>query len=93
DIPLTEYTQQSLDEIRQLSDPSIGAAQKIVLGTDEGRQIVYQGEENGSPVQRMQSWSVNGNRAYIVTYTAKPEDYESYLPTVERMIESFATVE
>ncbi|MEL7007993.1 MAG: protein kinase [Cyanobacteria bacterium J06588_4] len=93
DIPLAEYTQQSLDEIKQLSDPSIGAAQKIVLGTDEGRQIVYQGEENGSHVQRMQSWSVNGNRAYILTYTAKPEDYESYLPTVERMIESFATVE
>ena len=92
DIPLAEYTQQSLDEIMQLSDPDIGAAQTITLGDDEGRQIAYQGEENGSPVKRIQSWSVNGDRAYVVTYTARPEDYESYLPMVEKMIESFETI-
>ncbi|MEM6611487.1 MAG: protein kinase [Cyanobacteria bacterium P01_C01_bin.72] len=93
DVSLAEYTQQSLDEIKQLSDPNIGAAQTITLGDDEGRQIAYQGEENGSPVKRIQSWSVNGDRAYVVTYTARPGDYESYLPMVERMIESFETIE
>ncbi|MEO1671525.1 MAG: protein kinase [Cyanobacteria bacterium J06631_2] len=92
DLPLAEYTQQSLDEIKQLSDPNIGEAKTITLGDDEGRQIAYQGEENGSPVKRVQTWSVNGDRAYVVTYTAKPEDYENYLPTVERMIESFETI-
>ena len=90
---LSEYTEQSVAEIKQLSDPNIDAAIPITLGTDEGRQIVYQGEENGSPVQRMQSWSLKGNRAYIITYTAKPDDYDTYLPMVDEIIESFQTIE
>jgi serine/threonine protein kinase len=93
DLALSKYTEQSLSEIKQLSDPSVGDAQKITLGTNEGRQVVYRGEENGSPVQRMQTWSVNGDRAYVITYTAVPESYDNYLPTVEKMIKSFETIE
>jgi eukaryotic-like serine/threonine-protein kinase len=93
DLALSKYTEQSLSEIKQLSDPSVGNAQKITLGTNEGRQVVYRGEENGSPVQRMQTWSVNGDRAYVITYTAIPESYDDYLPTVEKMIKSFETID
>ncbi|PSB07646.1 hypothetical protein C7B62_19270 [Pleurocapsa sp. CCALA 161] len=89
DLSLSEYTKQSLAEIKQLSDPNIGAAQVVAMGANEGRQIIYQGEENGNPVQRMQTWSVNNNRAYVITYTALPESFNDYLPTVEEMIESF----
>lgn len=92
DLPLAEYTEQSISEIKQLSDPDIGQAQPITLGVDEGRQIIYRGEENGNPVQRIQTWSVNGNRAYVITYTAQPESYNDYLPMVEKMIESFETI-
>jgi eukaryotic-like serine/threonine-protein kinase len=91
-LALAEYTQQSLAEIKQLSDPTIGNAQSIVLGSKEGRQIIYQGEENGRTVQRMQTWSIDGSRAYVITYTAIPESYDDYLPTVERMIKSFETI-
>ena len=90
---LSEYTEHAVAEIKQLSDPNIDTALPITLGTDEGRQIVYQGEENGTPVQRMQSWSLKGNRAYVITYTAKPEDYDTYLPMVDEIIESFQTIE
>jgi serine/threonine protein kinase len=93
DLPLSEYTRQSLAEIRQLSDPNIGEAKVVAMGANEGRQIIYQGEENGNPVQRMQTWSVNGNRAYVITYTAVPKSYDDYLPTVEKIIESFETIE
>ena len=93
DLSLPAYTEQSLAEIRKLSDPNVGEAREVTLGTYEARQIVYQGEENGSPVQRMQVWSVNGDRVYVLTYTAIPEDYARYLPTVEKMIESFETIQ
>lgn len=89
DLSLSEYTKQSLVEIKQLSDPNIGAAQVVAMGANEGRQIIYQGEENGNRVQRMQTWLVNGNRAYVITYTALPESFNDYLPTVEKIIESF----
>ena len=90
---LSDYTEQSVAEIKQLSDPNIEAAIPVTLGADEGRQIVYRGEENGSPVQRMQSWSLKGDRAYVITYTAQPDQYETYLPIVEKIIESFQTIE
>jgi eukaryotic-like serine/threonine-protein kinase len=91
-LALAEYTEQSLAEIKQLSDPTIGQAQSITMGANEGRQIVYHGEENGNTVQRMQTWSVSENRAYVITYTAIPESYDDYLPTVEKIIKSFETI-
>lgn len=93
DLPLSDYTKLSLLQIKQLSDPNIGEAQVVAMGANEGRQIIYQGEENGSHVKRMQTWSVNGNRAYLITYTALPESFDDYLPTVEKMIQSFETTE
>jgi serine/threonine-protein kinase len=89
---LRQYTEQSLAEIKRLSDPDVDEAQKINLGENEGRQIVYSGEENGRPVQRMQTWLVKDNQAYVITYTAKSESYDKYLPTVAKMIESFQTL-
>ena len=92
DTSLTQYTATSLAEIKRLSDPNIGAAQTINLGQQLGKQIVYQGEENGGAVQRLQAWSVKDNQAYVITYTARPESYETFLPTVEKMMESFEVV-
>ena len=89
DTSLAQYTEESLAEIKRLSDPNIKEAQTINLGADEGRQIVYTSQENELPVQRMQTWSVKNNQAYVITYTAKPETYDKYLLTVEKMIESF----
>ena len=86
---LKQYTEQALEEIKRLSDPDVKKAQTISFGEDEGRQIVFTGLENGHFVQRMQTWSIKDKQAYIITYTAKPESYDQYLPTVEKMIESF----
>ena len=89
---LAEYTDESIAEIKKLSDPNVSKAQAVRLGGRQGRQVIYHGEENGYSVERMQAWLVKDNQAYIFTYTAQPENYDSYLPTVEKMIESFAII-
>ncbi len=89
---LAGYTDESIAEIKKLSDPNVSKAQAVRLGGREGRQVVYHGEENGYPVERMQAWLVKDKQAYIFTYTAQPENYDSYLPTVEKMIKSFAII-
>ena len=91
DLSLAQYTDQSIAEIKKLSDPDVAEPQIISLGANEGRQVVYDSKENGKPVQRMQTWSVKNGRAYVITYTAKPDSYDTYLPIVEKMIESFET--
>ncbi|MGL5940698.1 MAG: protein kinase domain-containing protein [Waterburya sp.] len=91
DMSLAKYTEESIAEIKKLSDPNVSTAQTVNLGKQEARQVIYNGEENGNPVRRMQTWSIKNNQAYVITYTAQPDSYESYLPTVEKMIESFET--
>jgi serine/threonine-protein kinase len=83
------YTNDSIQEIKKLSDPSVTAPQSVSIANKMGKTVTYQGEENGQLVQRRQTWTVNGDRAYILTYTATPEQFDTYLPTVEKMLESF----
>ena len=93
DISLTEYTKQALAEIKQLSDPNIGEAQVTNLAQEPARQIIYNGEENGNAVRRMQTWSVKNSQAYVITYTATAASYNSHLPIVEKMLKSFEIIE
>jgi eukaryotic-like serine/threonine-protein kinase len=88
-MSLRQYTSESIAEIKKLSDPNVSPAQTINLGKQEAKQVVYSGEENGTLVRRMQTWLIKNNQAYVITYTAQPDNYESYLPTAEQMIESF----
>lgn len=93
DTSLAKYTNESITQIKKLSDPGVGKAQVISLDHNEARKIVYRGEEHGYNVERMQTWSIKNNRAYVITYTAEPGSYNAYLPTVKKIIESFATIQ
>ena len=92
-VSLDEYTTESIEEIKRLSDPYVREPEEIELGDNEGRKVVYTGEEGGSTVQRMQTWSVKGDKAYVITYTASIGSYNEYLPAVQEMIESFEIVD
>jgi serine/threonine-protein kinase len=41
----------------------------------------------------MQVWTVISNKAFLITYKADPYKFSSYLPTIERMIDSFKVIE
>ena len=92
DMSLAQYTDESIAEIKRLSDPEVAEPRAVALGNNQGRRVVYRGEENAIPVKRMQTWSVQNNRAYVITYTAEPDIYDSYLPAVEKMLESFTII-
>ncbi|BAZ46504.1 TPR repeat-containing serine/threonine protein kinase [Chondrocystis sp. NIES-4102] len=91
-MSLAEYTNESIALIKKLSDKDVSATQATTLGKYKAQQVVYRGEENGNPVKRMQTWSIKNNQAYVITYTAQPESYDNYLPTVEEIIASFETI-
>ena len=86
---LSQYTAESIAEIKQLSDPNISKVKKSVLGNYEARSVVYEGEDRGLSVKKMQIWTVFDNKAYTITYTAQPDRFENYLPIVKQIITSF----
>lgn len=54
-------------------------------------QIIYKwkDEENNLDLKNLQIWTLKGNKAYILTYTAEEEDYDKFVPVVEKMIKTF----
>lgn len=86
---LEQYTDESIAEIKRLSDSALETAETTKLGNSEAKQVVYKGNENGNPVKKMETWSVQNNQAYVITYTAQANSYEKYLPTVQTMLKSF----
>ena len=86
---LSQYTEESLAEIKRLSDPNISDARMTVLGSNTGSTVTYEGEENNMAVKRMQIWTVSEGKAYTITYTATPDRYEAFLPTVKQIIATF----
>jgi serine/threonine-protein kinase len=92
-LSLTEYTNQSIEEIKKLSDPNLTSATVTTLADREARKVIYRGEEAGNSLQRMQIWTIANNRVYIITYTAESQKYEKFSQIVEEMLNSFAIIE
>ena len=40
----------------------------------------------------METWAINGSKAYILSYHADSSDYMSYLPTIETMVKSLEII-
>jgi hypothetical protein len=46
-------------------------------------------EEEGLTIQQMQIYGIRDNKLYLITYIADAANYPIYLPTVQKMIDSF----
>ena len=89
DTSLRKYTAESIAEIKRFSDPNITNVKSTVLGDYEARSVIYQGEDGGLKVKKMQIWTVIDNKAYTITYTAQRDRFKNYLPIVRQIITSF----
>ena len=57
-------------------------------------KIVFSAIDNEEVERKaMQVWTAIGNKAVLITYKADPDRFSSYLPTIERMIDSFKVIE
>ncbi|GAB4225877.1 MAG: hypothetical protein Kow0049_04210 [Stanieria sp.] len=91
-LSISEYTNQSIQEIKKLSDPNLTSASVTTLANGEARKVVYHGEEGGNKLQRMQIWTIRNNRVYIITYTAEEKKYQKFSPIVNKMLNSFVII-
>ena len=92
DLSLAQYSKESIAEIKKLSDPDVSAPQKTILDNHEARTVTFRGEQNGVAVRSRQIWSVKNSQAYVITYTAEPKMYNSYLPAVNKIVDSFKMI-
>jgi hypothetical protein len=46
-------------------------------------------DESETPLQNLQVWTVKDGTAYIITYTGTPEEFESSLPALQSVLDTF----
>ena len=60
-----------------------------VLAGIPAYKIVYSEILQQIPLQVMQVWAIKDNKAYTISFAAEAPKYSTYLPTVQKMIDSF----
>ena len=79
-------------EINQgFSAAKIIETSSTTLAFKPASQIIYtwKDEENNLDLKNLQIWTLKGNKAYTLSYTAREDDYEKYISIVEEMINTF----
>ena len=90
-ITLEEYTENSLNDFRNMSDTvQIFESSPTTLSGLPAHEIVYTSSPNpGQNLKKMQVFTVvNDNMAYILTFAAEDAQFNKYLPDVQKMISS-----
>ncbi|MCX7926832.1 MAG: hypothetical protein N2606_01650 [Candidatus Omnitrophica bacterium] len=62
---------------------------KTKVARVDSRRLVYRRKEKKAEFQFLQEIFIFKNRVYVITYTALVEQFNRYLPEVEKMIKSF----
>jgi hypothetical protein len=93
-ISLEQFSNASIDGIIQsfpgfnLTEPNATALAGI-----PAHKIVYTGlTQSGRELELMQVWTLKDAKDLIITYGALSKDFSSYLPMIQKMIDSFAFI-
>jgi serine/threonine-protein kinase len=84
-IALSDYANDIISDLRQ--DFKVAESTTTLAGLP-AYKFEYTGTEESVDLQAMMILTIKGDKAYIISYTADPEIYPSYLPTVQKMIDS-----
>jgi serine/threonine-protein kinase len=90
-MPLSEITKVQIKNLTQ-SRPDF----RLVESTDFklagkiANKIVFTATDSMKHERKaMQIWTLKGDKAYLITYKAEPGKYSKYLPTIQKMVDSF----
>ncbi len=60
------------------------------LANQTAQKLIFTIEDREKTFKSLLIWTLKGDKAYIITYTATTHDYDSFIQNVNQMIESFA---
>jgi eukaryotic-like serine/threonine-protein kinase len=87
-ITLAKYANNSIEDLRKDFD-IITLDRNASLSNNPAYKLVYTGVEEGVNLQAMLILTIKDDRAYIISYNAEPTKFSYYLPTLQKMIDSF----
>jgi eukaryotic-like serine/threonine-protein kinase len=89
-ISLAAYSTLQIADLTQFStDFDLEQSTPIVLADSPAQKIVFSETVQQIPIKTMQVWTIKDNEAYIITFAGEAAKYSDYLPTIQKMIDSF----
>ena len=91
DFSLDSYNEAALGQVESLQDFKLLNSSSTTLGGLPAHSIIYSftDEASQTPWQNLQAWTVKDGMAYIITYGGVPEEFESSLPALQSVMDSF----
>jgi eukaryotic-like serine/threonine-protein kinase len=92
-MDLDDYSHNRIDNIRsKISKPSsftLIDSSPCVLAGNIGKKIVYRTKSpNEDQIKTIEVLTIKDDKSYIIIYAAASLKYDSYLPIIEKMIET-----
>jgi hypothetical protein len=91
DFSLDRYSEAALGQVESFPDFKLLNSSSTTLAGLPAHMIVYSfsDEESQTPWQNLQVWTVKYGMAYIITYGGIPEEFDSSLPALQSVVDSF----
>jgi hypothetical protein len=92
-ISLNDYVKGSIEALKIVAQNlTIEPPMEITIDGKPAMAFVYTAtnpEQESSTVKIFNALAMRGNTVYVLTFTSSPETYSVYLPTFEKMVQSF----
>jgi hypothetical protein len=86
-IDLNKFVAISDNQIK--TNGNLIESKRILSKHHEYHRYIFEGKMNNFELKFLQFDFVKNNKAYVLTYTAKKKDFETYLPQMEESMNSF----
>ena len=92
-VSLSYISQTQLNTLKNLyPDINILESSDITFAGHPSHKIIFTATDNTLHLRKgMQIWFKDGTKAYLITYKADVEKFPQYLPTIEKMLNTFYT--
>jgi hypothetical protein len=92
-MSLSYISQTQLNTLKNLyPDINILESSDITFAGHPSHKIIFTATDNTLHLRKaMQIWFKDGTKAYLITYKADVEKFPQYLPTIEKMLNTFYT--
>jgi hypothetical protein len=90
DFSLDRYSEAALGQVESFQDFKLLNSSFTTLAGLPAYMILYTfTEESQTPLQILQLWTVKDGMAYIITYNGTYEEFDSSLPAMQSIVDSF----
>lgn len=87
---LDSYTDAAMGQVVSFENFQLLNSSSTTLGRLPAHMIVYAFTDEQTPLQNLQVWTVKDGMAYVITYGGVPEEFESSLPALQSVLDSFS---